>query len=194
MHRLRLFLSALKPTRLGVLFAVLAGLGVGFWQWGQPPRPRVVLEDLDYGLQVYFSPDGRTVATAEGVQVHTSVFDWFLTLWDVDSGQKKTKFLLARDRPANVVFSPDGRTVACHLWEKIGVWDIASPAKPIIYDSKWLSTLVYSPEGKLLALRPSYELWDVAKNKVVKKLVLEGEQGFSELRVLGKNGIVKIWD
>jgi hypothetical protein len=40
MPRFRLFLSGLRPTRLGVLLAVLIGFGVGFWQWGKPPKPR----------------------------------------------------------------------------------------------------------------------------------------------------------
>jgi len=37
MRKFRSLLSPLKPTRLGILFAVLIGFGVGFWQWGQPP-------------------------------------------------------------------------------------------------------------------------------------------------------------
>jgi uncharacterized protein (TIGR03067 family) len=63
MHHLRSFLSALKPTRLGVLFAVLIGLGVGFWQWIQPPRPRVVRRRIVTCLLIVLLP---LVALATG--------------------------------------------------------------------------------------------------------------------------------
>src|SRR5216683_2121258 len=77
-----------RPTRYGVLFAVLIGLGVGFWQWGRSPRPRVVLENLDREFHgVYFSPDGRTLVTFHRGELGGS--DHILTLWNADTGQKR---------------------------------------------------------------------------------------------------------
>src|SRR6516162_3083073 len=92
-HRLLPFLSALKPTRLGVLFAVLVGLGVGFWQWGRPPRPRVVIENLrlEFGWCV-FSPDGRTLAIVQN-RPNSDRLIHSLSLWDVITGQKKSDLL-----------------------------------------------------------------------------------------------------
>src|SRR5262245_56835995 len=71
-HRLLPYLSALRPTRLGVLFAVLVGLGVGFWQWLQPPRPRVVLQNLGRDIKAVFSPDSRALAIIEGDRFNQS--------------------------------------------------------------------------------------------------------------------------
>jgi WD40 repeat protein len=200
MCRFHLFLSAIKPTWLGVLFAVLIGLGVGFWQWNRPPRPRVVLENLDPdpAFKAYFSPDGRTIGTVAGIQaVKEWEYDYYLTLWETDTGRQITRFYLARqnldrEKLSKVVFSPDGRSVACRYWDQIRVWDIASPEKPVIYDDRDganHSQLVFSPEGKLLALRQDYELWDVASNKLLKELQLDGERVINE-----EENTILVWD
>ncbi|HMF20395.1 MAG TPA: hypothetical protein VKE98_24510 [Gemmataceae bacterium] len=90
-RRLLPLLSTLKPTRLGVLFAVLLGLGVGFWQWGRPPQPRVVLEKLgDCHLHApVFSPDGRNLVTVQDPDADSL----FVTLWDARTGKKGAAFL-----------------------------------------------------------------------------------------------------
>ena len=107
-HRLLPFLSALKPTRLGVLFAVLIGMGVGFWQWGRPPRPRVVLEGLgDSLVHPLFSPDGQLVTFHEGdADRGTS----YLTLWNSQTGERKVDFHKGSARDVrSLSFSPDCR-------------------------------------------------------------------------------------
>jgi WD40 repeat protein len=74
----------------------------------------------------------------------------------------------------------------------IRVWDIADPENPVIYDDRDGPNhlqVVFSPEGKLLALRQKYEIWDMASNKRVKKLLRDGEAVISE----GSNAIV-VWD
>src|SRR5262249_32704920 len=56
--------------------------------------------------------------------------------------------------------------------------------------------LFFAPDGKLLADHKN-ELWDAAQNKLVKKLVLEGERVIGRgnaLLVLTKRDIVKVWD
>jgi WD40 repeat protein len=197
MRRLRSLLSALKPTRLGVLFAVLIGVGVGFWQWGRPPRPRVVLENLQGGLDTYFSRDGRILATVHCIDPDEP--DYLLTLWDARTGRKKLE--LSRGQgPWAVAFSPDGKTVAGRFWLQVRVWDIATGRQLANYpDKDGLKhfQLVYSPDGKLLALRKNYELWDVAANKIVKRLALEGEEGKAwahNFLVLAKENKVRVWD
>jgi hypothetical protein len=199
-HRVLAFLSTIKPTRLGVLFAVLIGLGVGFWQWGQPPRPRVVLENLGSDLHVYFSPDGRTLAT---VCTKDSASIYFLALWDVETGLKKADLFKGQERWARpVVFSPDGRALASRFRKQIRVWNLSSGEEVATYDDKDgndHSQLVFSPEGKLLAVRRNYVLWDVVENKIVKELVLEmdGEWaipgGDNSILVVRKGDIVNIW-
>ncbi|HMF17763.1 MAG TPA: hypothetical protein VKE98_11190 [Gemmataceae bacterium] len=191
MHRLRALLSALKPTPLAVLFAVLVGLGVGFWQWGRPPQPRVVLENLGAFPHGCFSPDGRTLAT-----VHMPEEDEFaVSLWDAESGRKKHD-LFTGEWPRQVLFSPDGRKLACRFAAEIWVWDVASGNKLITYDQRYWP-IVFSGDGKLLFLR-SFTLHDVRNNKMVKTLMQYGDRliafGDNALLVRGHGEGIKVWD
>ena len=190
-RRLLPFLFALKPTRLGVLFAVLVGLGVGLWQWGQPPRPRMVLEKLDHEFKAHFSTDGRTLAIIDGRRFNNS-----LTLWDVRTGQKK-RTLCKDTQVTGVAFSPDCRRIACRFSEASGVWDVSDGRELAIYDCP--HDLFFSPDGKLLAVGQDYELWDVVEKKLVKNpevhrgrasVLREGNIVF----VRDEKQHVKIWD
>ena len=199
MHQLRQFLSALKPTRLGVLFAVLIGIGVGFWQWGQPPRPRVMLDNLGQRAWTYFSPDEKTLAIICG--------EFSLDLFDIHSGQKKINlFQNQPEYPRALVFSPDGRTLAGGFLDgTIRLWNVASGQELAIYQNEhWYagSYLVFSPQGSLQTIRKDdYALCDVAHNKVVAKLALPGESEVlmmsaskNSILVLKKGELVKVWD
>jgi WD40 repeat protein len=195
LHRFRSLLSALKPTWLAVLFAVLIGFGVGFWQWIQPPRPRVVLENLGEGDNVVFSPDGKTLGIVQGL------YDYSLTLWNVETGKNKAQLSLGEEEAKHLQFSPDGRTLAWRIGKKIRVWDLTNEEGPMTYDDKSgisHSKLIFSAEGKLLGLRGKSELWDVVANKLVKKLVLEDELVISDwgnvILVRTKGDIIKVWD
>jgi WD40 repeat protein len=209
MHRLRSFLSPLKPTRLGVLFAVLIGLGVGFWQWGRPPRPRVTIEGLGDRLVFgpFFSPDGQMVTFNQG---DPDLDTFYLTLWDSQTGEKRFDFHKGGLRDVRtVLFSPDGRTLAC-ITEKrsrasknsklqIRLWDVSSGKEMATFDEKGThAQLAFSPQGRLMVLRDNSVLWDVAENKIVKKLVLKGEEiiGRGEMLILvrSQGGIFKIWN
>src|SRR6516225_3030775 len=97
MYQLRQSVSALKPTRLGVLFAALIGFGVGFWQWGRPPQPRVVLQKFGEfsALRVYFSADARKLVTVHHKEP-PDIDYYYLTLWDVQTGQKEFDFFEGR--------------------------------------------------------------------------------------------------
>lgn len=198
MPRLRSFLSALRPTRLGVLFAVLIGLGVGFWQWGKPPKPRVVIENLGLDPWAYFSPKGKIVAI---VILPESDKDFYLTtLWDLNT-TTKIHSLCKGEGPLAAVFAPDGQTLACRFSNQIKLWDAATGRELATYfvpDGQDHPQLVFSPEGKLLALRENYVLWDVANKSPVKKLAQDGEkeiaQGDHSILVLFKGKSVKTWD
>jgi WD40 repeat protein len=199
MYQLRQFLSALKPTRLGVLFAVLIGFGVGFWQWIQPPRPRVVLETLGERVWIYFSPDGQTLAT---VVVNNTSAERLLTLWDINSGQKKLDpFQINNIHPSAVAFSRDGRSLACGFGSQFVVWNVASGRQLAIYENEhWIPWYVaFSAEGRLRAIRRDNCLCDVADNKVIAKLAPDRDWEIEALDsnfilVLGKANRVKVWD
>jgi WD40 repeat protein len=192
MYQLRQFLSALKPARLDVLFGVLIGFGVGFWQWIQPPRPRVVIENV--GLLsgwCLFSPDGSTFAIAKGGLRGANS----LSLWDVVDGHKKSE-LLKDVMVMDAAFSPDGQMLAC-LSKQITIWNVAKGQQLASYPwEHWDSWLVFAADGKLLAAAKD-DLWDVADHRVVKKLLLEGEEvisrGQNTLVVRSKSD-VKLWN
>jgi WD40 repeat protein len=219
----RSFLSALRPTRLAVLFAVLVGLGVGLWQWNQPPKPqpRAVLEKLGdaASLQVEFSPNGQNLATVHHYELHKCDF-YHLTLWDAQTGRKKLDFfegpsalMNSADREQKflfiwgLVFSPDGQKLACLFQEplagefiegRIHVWDVTSGKKLATFQEKVSSAqLAFSPQGTLLALRHDF-LWDVADNKKVKEILLEGEEVIARhgntIVVRSQGAGIKVWD
>jgi len=197
MHRLRSLLSALKPTRLGVLFAVLIGVGVGFWQWNRPPRPRVVLEKLSNEHWAYFSPDGQILAIIH-LDPESDKSFFLTTLWDVNTATKKHA-LCKGEWPAAVVFAPDGQTLACRFTNQVKTWDVSTGRELATYflpDDN--PQLVYSPEGRLLALKENYVLWDVADKRPVKKLAQEGRrktaEGDRSILVLFQGKIWKTWD
>jgi hypothetical protein len=213
MRRICSLLSALKPTRLGVLFAVLVGVGVGFWQWNRPPRPRVILETPAGSFSTiftpgYFSPDGRLLLT-----VHNPKPDVpnriYLAVWDVQTGQKKLDFEESRHLE-DAMFSPDGRTLACvfhkqieargHLMTEIRVWDLARGRElPSIEADGWAcSNLFFSEQGRLLALHVYFGPWDVADKKMVKNLLLKGEKligrGDNAILVQTPSDTIKVWN
>jgi WD40 repeat protein len=212
-HRLLPFLSALKPTRLGVLFAVLVGLGVGFWQWGRPPRPRVVLETPAGSFYTifapgYFSPNGRLLLTVHNTKPHVLNRTYF-AVWDIQTGQKKFDFEESRHLE-DAVFSPDGRTLACvfdkqiapqdRLVSEIRVWDLSSGRElpSIEADSPCSNLLFFSEQGRLLALHPHFGPWDVANKKMVKNLLLKGEKiigrGENTILVRTPRDTIKVWN
>jgi WD40 repeat protein len=193
----RAILSALRPTRLGVLFAMLIGLGVGFWQWGKPPKPRVVLENRGPVTEVIFSPDGQTLAIIEGDR-----FNHSLALWNVSAGRKELD-LFKDTQVTRVAFSPDGRKVACSFPESSGVWDLTDGRELVTYDHP--HHLVFS-KGKLFAIGQQYELLDMVTNKIVKNPDELGSwppTGGDRRITGGKNnaillrdaaGTVRVWD
>jgi len=198
MHRLRSFLSALRPTRLAVLFGVLIGLGVGFWCWGQPPRPRAVLENVGLGSQVHLAPDGRSLAIWSGEDFS----HYSLALWNGQTGEKKFDLYKGHwGRFCGLGFSADGKMVACRFYDQICLWDVDKGLQRATYhdqDGVDYPEVVFSPAGKLLVMREKNVLWDVAANRLEKKLVLDGERvitnGDHSLLVVGKGELVKIWD
>jgi WD40 repeat protein len=152
---------------------------------------------------VYFSPDGRTLATFQEIdpgKKERYERQHLLNLWDVNSGRKK---LDITGWGPGLVFSPDGQAIACRFlrFSKIQVWEVNSgrelAAYPELGGPNWLS-LVFSPEGKLLALGKHDVLWDVADHKIVKNFLLNDEQviaaGQNTILVATNGDVVKVWD
>src|SRR5262249_16041441 len=151
-----------------------------FWQWIQPPRPRVVLEVAD--LRFFcFSPDGQTLLIEDWAD-----HDCLLTFWDVGTGQMKQK-LHTVPQAGRTRFSRDGRKVAyfrARIEEDkraaIRVLEVSSGKELEAFDDAdedgfTYRQLLFSLDGKVLVVREKLDLWDVASKKLVTKLVPEAK-------------------
>jgi WD40 repeat protein len=110
------------------------------------------------GLLLAFSPDGRTLVSADGQNLHG---------WETATG--KPFFTIVTPEGAGALaFSPDGRLVATGAWKgALGLWDVATGkavAAPPGHAAP-VRSLAFSPDGKVLASGSddtTVLLWDVA--------------------------------
>jgi WD40 repeat protein/serine/threonine protein kinase len=125
--------------------------GLGTPRWTFPAHPKPV-------LAVAVSPDGRTLATGGE--------DGGLALWKWEGGPGDGPPTLDR-RPAghtlavyHVLFSPDGKTLATVSGDQTGrLWDVATGKllhSFIGKDGAWISRIVFSPKGDLVAVAESH--------------------------------------
>ena len=114
-----------------------------------------------------FSPDSKYLASSV-------MFDWFVRVWDVETGETKHKlpyhaFLSTAD------FSPDGTTIATGEDFRIRLWDAQTGnLKRIIGEPGYaVHSIDYSPDGKtLVTVRPNadVEVWDVDSGELIRTL------------------------
>ena len=95
------------------------------WDVTDLSRPRR-LSQFEGGQPMALSPDGRTVATiAYGGQA---------ALWNVADPRRPVKMTTLSDGDGSkleeLAFSPDGQILATARYDKIFLWDMASPARP----------------------------------------------------------------
>jgi len=95
-----------------------------------------------------FSPDGKTIAVAEGIVG----FDHkgLVSLWDVASGERLPATIDDKSRTTLVCYSPDGTLLAFGGFENhLNVWDLKAGAmrfrKKLEYQ---MDDLQFSPDGK----------------------------------------------
>jgi eukaryotic-like serine/threonine-protein kinase len=117
-----------------------------------------------------FSPDGRSLATAENAGT--------ITIWDCRTGQPQRKLRGHNRLTSYVAFSPDGTKLASASWDStVAVWDLAQGDLLTRLQGHMRSVLsvAFSPDGRRLATSSedqTVRLWDVEAGQEV--LALRG--------------------
>jgi WD40 repeat protein len=116
---------------------------------------------------VAFSPDGRLLATASGMEAR---------LWDLATGEDLRSLTGHNGSVLGVAFSPDGRLLATGSTDKTAwLWDLATGEDlPILrgHDGSVLG-VAFSPDGRLLATASddsTARLWDPATGEHLRTL------------------------
>jgi WD40 repeat protein/serine/threonine protein kinase len=115
-----------------------------------------------------FSPDGKTLATAD--QSHA------LTLWNVTNHTKRNRLLGHGQAIYAVAYSPDGKSLATggrdetiRFWDPSASRTVDSITNAVIDEWHWVGHPVISPDSKIFAAASrsdQIELWDLAGRRV----------------------------
>jgi WD40 repeat protein len=143
-------------------------------------------------LSVAFSPDGKTLATADN---NGSSY-----LWDLATGTR-TETLGALDASLNgvhsVAFSPDGRMLATgNGTGSTYLWDVATGTRTAVLigpNSAEVLSLAFSPDGKTLAIGDasgSIYLWDVSTATLI--AVLTAPPSVGNPKFGGQNPVTSV--
>ncbi len=139
--------------------------------WDIENRQRVkTLEDEAPAGSMAFSPDGKTLATADIFSKKT------IRLWDIESG-KNIGILDNKTIGLSIAFSLDGKLLAfgggLNDDDFISIWDLAS--RRVIHTLKGndklasgpVLSLAFSPDGKALAIGgTAIRLWDITSGQL----------------------------
>ena len=119
--------------------------------------------EMEMGMEMVFSPDGRTLATwAWG-------WDIPIRLWNAQTGEiQKTLKGEERDVVKDIAFSPDGNTLASAMDNRtVRLWDIQTGERPRILTGHKdiVFSVAFSPDGNTLTSGShdgTLRLWDRA--------------------------------
>jgi WD40 repeat protein len=186
-------MRTLTPARFCLLLCTLAALAPA--RAADPPRADVYGDPLPDGALARLGTvrwrAGNTVATTaflpDGKSVLTVSLDYFVQVWDRDTGKELRHFDAAGEAPANpnlprVVFlnangtnaivSRDGKFLACPGRDgAVRLWDLAA-GKEVCRVGEWTTSgraqLALTADGKTLATAiygQKITLWDTATGK-----------------------------
>ena len=142
---------------------------------------------------IAFSPDGKVLASGTGYlekgfwaapTMHYKSEDWGVRLWDVES-QQQVGLLQGNPELSSVAFSPNGKMLASAGGfddNTIRLWNVESQKQTGLLQGHkaWVSALVFSPDGKVLASGGwdnTIRLWDAEMQKEVGVLQRIGQVG-----------------
>ncbi len=164
-----------NPTPYLAFSGRLLAMGTGGDRWGNDGgivklwdyvAKQDVMSLTNSGNRVAFSPDGKTLATAN--------WKGLVKLWDVASGRELRTF--SSSLVVSLAFSPDSRWLA---WstdaKKVCLWDLTEPEPTCIQNGVELKTwsVAFSPDGKTLATGNANHtifLWNVLRREKVDEL------------------------
>ncbi len=117
---------------------------------------------------VYFSPDGRQLATVS--------LDKLVRVWNARSGTEVFQLKGHKDVVFSACFSPDSGRLASASWDKtVRVWDAASGVEVLRLQghTHGVTSVCFSPDGQRLASAASdgtVRVWDAASGTPMHQL------------------------
>ncbi|RPI78817.1 MAG: hypothetical protein EHM41_24395, partial [Chloroflexi bacterium] len=141
----------------------------------------------DYASQLYFSPDGKTLASSDGRST---------ILWDVTNDQPLEEVLDSQTyrMTFTAAFSPDGQKVAWNLNNDVGLWDLRN-GEPISLTmtghTSELETMTFSTDGKTLLTASENKTvirWDAQTGEMVDQPIVGHELYLLQLSVISIEG------
>jgi WD40 repeat protein len=188
-------------TAAKLLLSCLALCGV-IWSASQLARHPSRLRATIGGRFACFSPDGEAVAT-EDEKPDGSI--WF-RIWDVATGRERALLASPFTRADEVIFSNDNNFLAARGTFEVRLWNIPESKEiallPDAHGSHELHTIVFSPDGKLLAVEMAAEIQLVRTETGQTLSTLPGwlatsafaPSGSSIAFVKDEDSILKLWD
>jgi RNA polymerase sigma factor (sigma-70 family) len=150
-----------------------------------------------YAWSVAFTPDGKTVASAEAEDDQVAI-----VLRDVSSGKRLRTIA---DNPERITFSPDGKTlISGYRGGVIRLWDVETgKEKTPAQGRSWIRNATASPKGRTLVFCDlKVRLWDLIEGREVGALPIECHEtaglSFSgdgkTLATVDSNHDISLWD